>query len=71
MNRTLGIILIVLGAIGLGWGGFQYTTKETVLDIGPIHATRDKSHFVSLPPVAGAIALVCGIGLLVSARKSY
>src|SRR5262249_28459600 len=28
MNKIVGIVLIVLGVIGLGWGGFTYTTKE-------------------------------------------
>ena len=69
MKKTLGIILIVLGLFGLAWGGFTYTTKETVVDIGPIHATRDKTHNVPLPPIAGAAALIAGIVLLVSGRK--
>ena len=70
MNKTLGIILIVLGLFGLVWGGFTYTTRETVVDIGPIHATRDKTHTVPLPPIAGAVALIGGIVLLVARRKS-
>ncbi len=69
MNRTLGIILIVLGVIGLAWGGFTYTTREKVADIGPIHASRDKTHSVPLPPIAGALALVGGVALLVSGRR--
>jgi hypothetical protein len=45
--------LIALGLFGLAWGGFTYTTREKVVDIGPIHATRDKTHNVlrDLPPV--------------------
>ena len=70
MNKTLGIILIALGLFGLVWGGFTYTTRETVVDIGPIHATRDKTHTVPLPPIAGAVALIGGIILLVARRKS-
>lgn len=69
MNKTLGIILMVLGLFGLAWGGFTYTTRETVVDIGPIHATREKTHNVPLPPVAGAVALLGGIVLLVAGRK--
>jgi hypothetical protein len=61
--------LIVLGLVGLAWGGFTYTTREKVVDIGPIHATRDKEHIVSLPPIAGAVALLGGIVLLISGRK--
>jgi drug/metabolite transporter (DMT)-like permease len=69
VKKTLGIILIVLGVFGLAWGGFAYTTRETVVDIGPIHATRDKTHNVSLPPIAGAVAVIGGIALLVAGRK--
>ncbi len=69
MNRALGVILCVLGVIGLAWGGISYTTREKVVDIGPIHASREKTHNVPLPPIAGALALVGGIVLLV-ARKN-
>ena len=69
MNKTIGIVLIVLGLIGLTWGGFSYTTREKVVDIGPIEATRDKTHHVPLPPIAGAVAVIGGVVLL-AARKS-
>jgi len=69
MNKTLGIILIALGLFGLAWGGFTYTTREKVVDIGPIHATRDKTHDVMLPPIAGVAALVGGVILLAAAGK--
>ena len=70
MNKMLGIILIVVGIVGLAWGGFNFTTREKVVDIGPIHASRDKTHSVPLPPVAGALALVCGVALLVVGKNS-
>jgi hypothetical protein len=69
MGRILGVVLVVLGLFGLAWGGFTYTTNETVVDIGPIHATRDKTHNVPLPPIAGAAALIGGIVLLVAGKK--
>lgn len=67
--KTLGVILIVLGLVGLVWGGFTYTTREKVVDIGPIHASRDKTHNIPLPPIAGALALIGGIALVVAGRK--
>jgi hypothetical protein len=70
VNKTLGVILIVLGLVGLAWGGFSYTTREKVVDIGPIHATRDETHRVPLPPIAGAVALIAGIALLVTGKKA-
>ena len=69
VNKTLGMILIALGLCGLAWGGFTYTTREKVVDIGPIHATRDQTHNVPLPPIAGAVALIAGVVLLVAGRR--
>jgi hypothetical protein len=69
VKKTLGVILIVLGVFGLAWGGFRYTTKEKLVDIGPIHATRDETHNVPLPPIAGAAALIGGISLVLAGRK--
>ena len=69
MIKTLGIVLIVLGLIGLVWGGFSYTSRETIVEIGPIHATRDQTHNVLFPPIAGALALIGGIVLVAVRRK--
>jgi hypothetical protein len=68
VNKTLGMMLIALGLFGLAWGGVRYTTREKVIDVGPIHATREKSHNVPLPPMAGAAALIAGIVLLVGGK---
>jgi len=67
--KMLGVILIVLGVFGLAWGGLTYTTRERVVDIGPIHASRDKTHNIPLPPIAGALALIGGIALVAVGRK--
>ena len=69
MVRTIGVILIVLGLIGLAWGGFTYTTRKKVLDIGSIEATREEHHRVPVPPIAGVVALVGGIVLIASDRR--
>lgn len=68
--KILGMILMALGLLGLGWGGFTCTTREKVVDIGPIHATRDESHSVPLPPIAGAVALLGGVALLLTAGRA-
>ena len=68
MSKVVGIVLVIVGLAGLAWGGFTYTTREKVIDIGPIHATRDETHTLPLPPIAGAAALIGGIVLLVPRR---
>jgi len=69
MNRTLGVILIVIGLIGLAWGGLTYTTREKVVDIGPIHASRDENHTIPFPPMAGALALIGGVVLVMAGKR--
>jgi hypothetical protein len=61
----------VLGVLALAYGGFSYTTREKIVDIGPIEATAEAEEHVPLPPILGGAALVGGIVLLVlSGRKS-
>lgn len=66
---VLGILLIILGVIALGYQGISYTTQKKVLDVGPIHATKDEHKTIPIPPVVGAIALLGGVGLLVAGRN--
>jgi len=69
MNRTIGIVLIVVGIVMLIWGGFTYTKKEKVVDAGPIQISADRQKTVNWPPYAGGILLVGGIILLVTSKK--
>lgn len=69
MNKIAGIVLIVVGIIGLAYGGLTYTTREPVVDIGPIHASREKTHNLPLPPIVGGLALAGGIALLVTSKN--
>ena len=65
----VGIILIAIGIIALAYGGFTYTKREKVLDIGPIQAIAEKEHTVSFPPILGGICLVGGILLVVVGNR--
>ena len=61
-----GILLIVLGLAALAYGGITYTSRETVIDIGPLQATADRERTFPLPPVAGVAAVAGGVALLVA-----
>ena len=60
-----GIVLIVLGVVALVYQGITYTRRETVIDIGPLHATADRERTLPLPPVLGIAAIAGGVALLV------
>lgn len=70
MNRTIGIALIIIGAVMLIWTGFTYTKKENIVDAGPIHISADKQKTVNWPPYLGGILLIGGIVVLVTAKKT-
>jgi hypothetical protein len=59
-----GIAMLVIGAAVLGYSHFSYTTTEEVLKVGPITATADKTHTVSLPPIIGWLLVAGGIGAI-------
>ena len=67
--KLVGIVLIVIGIVALAYGGITYTTKEKVLDIGPLEATAERRHTIPLPPVLGAVALIGGIALMIAGAK--
>ena len=57
------------GGVALDFGGFQYTTRERVVDLGPLKVDADKQHSVPIAPIAGVAALIGGI-VMVMAGKS-
>ena len=68
-NTLIGIILIVLGIVAFAYQGITYTTREKVVDLGPIQVTSETTKTLPLPPIVGGIALVGGIVLLVVGNK--
>ena len=66
----IGIALIALGLIALVYQGITYTTREKVVDLGPLKITAQKEKTIPLSPILGGLALAGGIVLVVAARKS-
>ena len=62
--KLLGIILIVVGIAAFAHQGITYTSREKVVDLGPVQVTAEKTRTFPLPPIVGGIALVGGILLL-------
>lgn len=60
----IGIALLVCGVAVLAYDHFSYTTTETVLQVGPVTATADRTHDVAMPPILGWILIGGGAVLL-------
>ena len=67
--KLAGIILIVLGALALAYQGIRYTTREKLIDFGPLKVTASERKTIPLPPIVGGAALVAGIALVLADRK--
>lgn len=65
----VGIALIALGVIAFAYQGITYTTREKVVDLGPLTVTAQKERTIPLPPILGALALAGGIVLVVAATR--
>lgn len=67
-KMLVGVILIVLGGLALAYQGITYTTKDTVVDIGPLEVEKENKNTIPLPPILGAVALVAGLGIVITSR---
>jgi hypothetical protein len=65
-----GVLLLVFGLAALVYRGVSYTSRETVIDIGPVHATADREKTLPIPPVLGILAVAGGVALLVAGARN-
>jgi len=65
----VGIALIIIGVIAFGYQGVTYTTREKILEIGPIEATKETEKTIPLPPILGGFALAGGIILVIIGKR--
>ena len=67
----VGVILIAAGAMGLFYRGIPYTSRDVVIDVGPLKATAETNKTWPVPPILGALAIAGGVMLIVvGARKA-
>ena len=67
--KIIGIVLIGLGIIMMIYTGFNYVTKEKVVDLGPIQINAEKNHPVQWSPIVGLVLIVGGIVVVAVDKK--
>jgi hypothetical protein len=65
----VSIVLIAIGVVSLAYQGITYTTREKIVEVGPIKATAEKEKTIPRPPILGGLALAGGVVLLVVAAR--
>jgi hypothetical protein len=67
--KVIAVLLIVLGLVALAYGGITMTTRDKIVDLGPVEVTQEEQHRLPLPPIVGGVAVAAGIILLVAGSK--
>jgi len=60
VEKLAAIALIVVGILGIGYGGFSYTSETHNADVGPIHLSIAERERVNIPMWAGVCAILLG-----------
>ena len=68
-TAIVGVVLIALGLVALAYQGINYTTRETIIDVGPLHATAEREKTLPIPPLVGGLAVVGGVVLLMAGKR--
>lgn len=66
--KTIGIGIIIIGALMVFYTGFNYVTTEKVVDFGPIQINKQQNHPVQWSPIVGIVLIIIG-GILVIREK--
>ena len=67
---VVGIALIILGVVAFAYQGITYTSREKIIDLGPIQATHETRKTIPLSPILGGIALAGGIVLVILGARN-
>ena len=70
LMKLIGSLLIVFGLVALLVGGFSYTKREKVLDIGPIEASTETKKTIPISPIVGLAAIGTGVVLVVAGART-
>lgn len=67
--KTIGLVILVIGLLMTLYTGFNYVTREKVVDVGSVEITADKEHTASWSPFIGIGAMVIGGVIYLSGKK--
>jgi hypothetical protein len=68
IGKSIGILLIVGGALGLLYGGFTYTKETHSAQLGPIVLAVQERETIYVPVILSAAAIALGVALLLTLR---
>ena len=70
VGTLVGLILVVLGLVGVGYGGIRYTQRREVARVGPLQVTTREERTIPISPILGGVAIIAGVALIVAVRRA-
>jgi len=70
VGTLVGIILVVLGLVGIAYGGISYSQRREVARVGPLQVTTREERTIPISPIAGGVAILAGVALIVAVRRA-
>ena len=67
--KILGVVLIVIGLVGLLFGGISYVTRDEKADLGPVSVVEERRERIPVSPLLGIVALAGGVLLLAAGGR--
>ncbi len=67
--KTAGLVILVIGLLITLFTGFNYVTKEKVVDVGNLEITKDKNHSMAWSPLLGIAVMIVGAGVYLYGTK--
>jgi hypothetical protein len=65
----VGVLLVILGIAGLVMEYVTVTEKRTVVDIGPLELKAEEQRNIPIPTIAGIVAVIAGLVIIVASRR--
>jgi uncharacterized membrane protein YidH (DUF202 family) len=70
VGTLFGLILIVLGIVGVAYGGITYTRRREIARVGPLQVTAREERTIPISPILGGVAIVAGVALIVAVKRA-
>jgi len=70
VGTLVGLILVVLGLIGVAYGGITYTQRREVARVGPVQVTAREERTIPISPIVGGVAILAGAALIIAVRRA-